>query len=192
MNKHYEVLSLIEELKKLGTLSRIVDYGPIDALRFGISRYFNSEVNEYFEDYLEKLDRAIVFFNTTDYKVNIDRYTLGELYNVTKNNTSSAEEFFKLFFESLNLITLEIIKAGIDEAYDNNAPLKGISSLRTITKIDYSSVHFDYMINIISEYYIVIANKPLSLINLFSYLKRFRLDTNFISSTVKSLEKNVI
>lgn len=192
MSKHQEVLNLIEELQKLGTLSRIVAYGPIDTLKYGISRFFNSDVNDYFEDYLEVLDKAILFYNSSAYKVNIDRYTLGELYNVTKNNSSTVEEFFLKFFETINLVTLEIIKAGIDEAYDNNAPLKGIVSLRAITKIDYNSEHFDYMSNMISQYYITVANKPFNIINLFSYLKRFRLDTNFISSTVRALEKEVV
>lgn len=194
MNKHQEVLNLIEELQKLGTLSRIVAYGPIDTLKFGLSRFFNSEVFEYFNDYLEELDKTILFFNSTDYRVNIDRYTLGELFNVTKDNTSTAEEFFIKFFETINLVTSEIIKAGIDEIYDNSNEdvLYGVNSLRTITKIDYQSEHFDYITNIITKYYIVIANKPFNIISLFSYLKRFRLDTNFISSRVKELEKEII
>lgn len=194
MNKHQEVLNLIEELQKLGTLSRIVAYGPIDTLKFGLSRFFNSEVFEYFNDYLEELDKTILFFNSTDYRVNIDRYTLGELFNITKDNTSTAEEFFIKFFETINLVTSEIIKAGIDEIYDNSNEdvLYGVNSLRTITKIDYQSEHFDYITNIITKYYIVIANKPFNIISLFSYLKRFRLDTNFISSRVKELEKEII
>lgn len=192
--KHQEVLTLISELQQLGTFSRMVSYGPVSTLALGMSRFFNSDVNDYFQNYLEELDKAILFFNDTDYKVNIDRYTLGELYNVTRNNASvdDAEDFFKIFFESLNLITLEIIKAGIDEAYDNGAALKGVSSLRSLSKINYTSESFDQITNIINKYYITIANKPLSLLNLFSYLKRYRLDTTFISNTVKALEKEVI
>lgn len=192
MSKHQEVLSLIEELRTLGTLSRMVDYGPIDTLKYGISRFLNHEVYNYFKEYLEVLDEAILFFNETPYRVNIDRYTLGELYNVTKDSTTSAESFFIKFFETVNLITLEILKAGIDEAYDNDAPLKGTNSLRAIAKINYSSESFDYMSNVITQYYITIANKPFSIINILSYLKRFRFDTAFITSTVHFLEKEVI
>jgi len=186
-------ITLIQELQKLNTIGRTFTYGPLDTLSMGLSRFFNSDVNEYFENYLEQLDKAIIFYNKSIYKVNIDRYTLGELYNITRLNTTNSETFFIKFFESLNLITLEIIKAGLDEVYDNdNSSLRGVSSLRGILKINYQSEHFDHLQNIITNYYITIANKPFNIINLVSPLKRFRLDTNFISSTVKTLETDVI
>lgn len=188
-----DVLRLINELKEYRTLGRIfVSYGPIQTLKLAISRILNNEVYHYFEGFLEDLDQAIIFYNNSRYKVNIDRYTLGELYNTTRLGSETSEEFFIKFFETLNLIVLEIIKAGIDEAYDNGAPLKGISSLRNITKMDYRSEHFDYLSNVITNYYITIANKPFNIINILSYLKRYRLNTHFISSTVIALEKDVI
>lgn len=186
-------VKLIQELQKLNMFERSFTYGPIDTLSLGLSRFFNSDVNEYFENYLDQLDKAIVFYNKSPYKVNIDRYTLGELYNSARLNTIDSETFFIKFFESLNLITLEIIKAGLDEIYDNDdSLLKGVSSLRSIIKINYQSEHFDYLQSVITNYYITIANKPFNIINLVSPLKRFRLDTNFISSTVKKLETEVV
>lgn len=186
-------VKLIQELQKLNMFERSFTYGPLDTLSLGLSRFFNSDVNEYFENYLDQLDKAIVFYNKSLYKVNIDRYTLGELYNSARLNTIDSETFFIKFFESLNLITLEIIKAGLDEIYDNDdSLLKGLSSLRSIIKINYQSEHFDYLQSIITNYYITIANKPFNIINLVSPLKRFRLDTNFISSTVKKLETEVV
>lgn len=188
-----KTLNLIQELKKYRTLGRIfVSYGPIDTLKLAISRLLNNDVYNYFEEFLEDLDKTIVFFNNSRYKVNIDRYTLGELYNTTRLDSETSEEFFIKVFDTLNLIVLEIIKAGIDEAYDNGAPLKGISSLRNITKINYRSEHFDHLSNVITNYYITIANKPFNIINILSYLKRYRLNTYFISSTVIALEKEVI
>lgn len=186
-------VKLIQELQKLNMFERSFTYGPLDTLSLGLSRFFNSDVNEYFENYLDQLDKAIVFYNKSLYKVNIDRYTLGELYNSARLNTIDSETFFIKFFESLNLITLEIIKAGLDEIYDtDDSLLKGVSSLRSIIKINYQSEHFDYLQSVITNYYITIANKPFNIINLVSPLKRFRLDTNFISSTVKKLETEVI
>lgn len=184
---------LIQELQKLNMFERSFMYGPLDTLSLGLSRFFNSEVNEYFENYLEQLDKTIIFYNKSLYKVNVDRYTLGELYNKSRLNTIDSETFFIKFFESINLITSEIIKAGLDEIYDNdNSLLKGVSSLRSIIKINYQSEHFDYLQSVITNYYITIANKPFNIINLVSPLKRFRLDTNFISSTVKNLETDII
>lgn len=194
-DKHDNVLILIEELKKIRTLGRIfVDYGPIDTLRLAISRLFNHDVNKYFENYLEVLDAAIVYYNTTTYRLNIDRYTLGELYNVTKLNSESwdGNDFFIKFFEGLNLIVLEIIKAGIDELVDNDISLENVNSLRGLTNLDYNSQHYTHLQNVITGYYITIANKPFNIINIFSYLKRFRLNTNFISSTVLQLETDVL
>lgn len=185
--------TLVEELLKIGTLGRIIDYGPFDTLKLGLSRFFNHEVNSYFEDYLEELDKTVIFFNDSPYRVNIDRYTLGELYNKTKLDTMDREKFFIEFFQALNLITLEVIKAGIDEIYDHSpAILKGVNSLRSINRLNYESEHFDYLQNIITKYYITVANKPFSLINIISPLKRFRLDTAFISTAVKELETEVI
>jgi hypothetical protein len=194
MNKHNQVLYLIEELQKLSTLGRIVTYGPIDTLKAAMSRLVNNDVYNYFQIYFESLDAAITYFNSTNYKVNIDKYALGELFNTIKLNkdVKNPNVFFIKFFENLNLIVSEIIKSGIDELFDNKVMIQHVNSLRGLAKIDYDSEGYKYLQNVILGYYDVIANKPFNVIHLFSGLKRFRLDTTFISSNVQNLELSII
>ena len=192
--KHYEVLALLQELQQYGTIERVFTYGILDTLFLALSRISNREVEEYFRNYLEILDEAIVYFNNNGYKVNVKREDLGELYNssIMKANDGQAEEFFIAFFDGLNTLVLETLKAGIDYCYDNNIDLRGANSLRKLSSLNNNSQFYNHMKLIVSGYYTVVANKPQNIISLFSYLKRFRITTDMITKSVNSLESDVV
>lgn len=195
--KHYEVLTLLQELQQYGTIERIFTYGILDTLFLALSRISNREVEEYFRNYLETLDEVIVYFNNNGYKVNVKREDLGELYNSSRLKIKdvtdqTAEEFFVNFFDGLNVLVLETLKAGIDYCYDNNINLKGTNSLRKLSSLNVNNQFYNYIKLIVNGYYDTIANKPQNIINLFSYLKRFRITTDMISKNVNSLEAEIV
>ena len=193
--KHYEVLALLQELQQYGTIERVFTYGILDTLFLALSRISNREVEEYFRNYLETLDEAVVYFNNNGYKVNVKREDLGELYNSSRMKAPPdgyAEEFFTAFFDGLNVLVLETLKAGIDYCYDNDINLKGTNSLRKLGSLNINDQFYNYIKSIINGYYDVIANKPQNIISLFSYLKRFRITTDMITKSVGSLETEIV
>lgn len=191
--KHYEVLALLQELQQYGTIERVFTYGILDTLFLALSRIANRDVEEYFKNYLETLDEAVIYFNNNGYKVNVKREDLGELYNSSRMKVDGqAEDFFIAFFDGLNSLVLETLKAGIDYCYDNDINLKGANSLRRLSSLNNNSQFYNHIKLIIDGYYDTIANKPQNIISLFSYLKRFRITTDMITKSVNSLETEVI
>lgn len=195
--KHYEVLALLQELQQYGTIERVFTYGILDTLFLALSRIANRDVEEYFRNYLETLDEAIVYFNNNGYKINVKREDLGELYNSSRMKIKditdqTAEEFFINFFDGLNVLVLETLKSGIDYFYDNNINLKGVNSLRRLTQLNDNTPFYNHVKLVINGYYDIIANKPQNVISLFSYLKRFRITTDMITKSATSLEEDVI
>jgi hypothetical protein len=126
-------------------MDRVNAYGLFKTIRLSLSRWINDDVVIYFDNYLEKLDKAILQFNKTEYKIFVNRTVLGELYNLTRLNSSSPNvtknnTFFVQFFNILNEVTFEIIKAGIDEIYDTDPNiLKSGSTLKSLQRISYET-----------------------------------------------------
>ena len=102
------------------------------------------------------------------------------------------QEFFTAFFDGLNVLVLETLKAGIDYCYDNDINLKGTNSLRKLSSLNNTSQFYNYMKLVVDGYYDVVANKPQNVISLFSYLKRFRITTDMITKSVGSLETEIV
>lgn len=191
--KHQEVLNLIQELQQLGTLKRIATYGMFNTLYLAISRWIHEDVVVYFENYLEKLDNAILVFNKTEYKIFINRAMLGEIYNLSRWNAevspSSREKdkFFNQLFALLNEANLEIIKAGVDEIYDNDPNLLGRgSTLKSLVKLNYNSDLYYIIKDLIISYSSLVMNDELNKLQLV------RDSTTFMRDTLTTLDSQVV
>lgn len=191
--KHQEVLNLIQELQQLGTLKRIATYGMFGTLYLAVSRWVHEDVVVYFENYLEKLDNAILVFNKTEYKIYINRAILGEIYNLTRIHADTSpssrekEKFFIQFFALLNEANLEIIKAGIDEIYDTDPNLLGRgSTLKSLVRLNYNSDLYHIIKDLIISYSSLVMNDELNKLQLV------RDSTTFMRDTLTTLDSQVV
>jgi hypothetical protein len=191
MTKHQLVLNLIQELQQLSTMDRVNAYGLFKTIRLALSRWINDDVVIYFDSYLEKLDKTILQFNKTEYKIFVNRTVLGELYNLTRLTSSSPNvtknnTFFDQFFSILNEVTFEIVKAGIDEIYDTDPNiLRSGSTLKSLQKLSYET-NLSYLLkDILVSYSSLVMNDELK------NLQFIRDNTTFMRDTLGSLDQRV-
>lgn len=186
--------TLLFELETLNTIQRVFTYGPIKTIGLAISRVFNKEVYQVFESFLSKLDDTVIYINTnSEYKVNINRKDIGEVLNKSNiSDNGNASEFFGNVMTSINTIILGVIKTNIDEMYENNFSIKTISSIQSFINSKYSSDINKQTKTLLKDYLKLLEEKPHSAISLFSYLKRYYIDTAFINKYINQLEQDMI
>lgn len=188
MTKHQEVLKLIEELQTLTTFRRILTYGTLGTLKLALSRWIHDDVVIFFENYLEKLDNAVLEFNKTDHKVFVNRTTIGEMYNLTRIHTSSPTSsnnafFYETIFHIINEVLLNIVKNIIDIIYDEDSTLlKPGYTLKSLAKLNYSDHLFMITKDLIVSYYALVTTEELK------SLQYIRDNTDFMKTIILELE----
>lgn len=186
------IISLIEEIEKFSTLERMFKYGPIKTLALALNRFFNHQVYLYFEKFLVTLDEAIEYSDNNGYPVNINRVDIGELYNISRIKSENPQQFLDIYFKSLNVFLKELAKSTINEMTDNDFDLKNVSSISNFTNLKYTSTLYAYTSTLLKDYLDLLKNKPTSWVSLLSDLKRVRVSSKFISTTIYDLEKEIV
>lgn len=179
---------IIEELQQMGTVERIFRYNPINTLALAVRRVLDHEIYNYFNDFLTKLDDAIMYYNTTQYKIPINRIDIGELYNTSTLASANAAGFFEVFFSSVNSLFSELLKSAVDEAMNNGLSLTNVNSTITFANLNHNSEHFKLVKQLILDYQKLLLNKPINVISLISSLKRYRVTTGFNITVMNDLD----
>ena len=178
-----ENLQLLEELEKLGTGGRVLRYGPINTFFLMLSRGLHGNVNKHVIDFLEKIDKVIINFESSGYRIRINKTDLGEVYNRSRTyprenyKTASKEEkedifnnekfwytnegFFKSVIKNINVFMREILNTSVDYMYDNDiSNLQNIASLNSFINIKTNDNKIKEVQSLINEYSDFIVDMP--------------------------------
>lgn len=190
-----EVNNLIYELEDFSTIERIFRYGPIRTLGLFIYRTLNYEVLEYYTPFLEKIDNAIEYFDSTDYKASkyINKVDLGEIFNKSKIDEKSEDNMsiLKNFFFGINSILSSLFKCYSDELVDNKIRLTNVTTVASLLSIKTNLESKKILVDILNLYINVLSKKPTSAINIISNLKRRYINSRFIDEVMSDLDKKV-
>ncbi len=205
----HNVYHLIQEVQQWSTLERIFRYGIGSTLGLAIFRGFNSDVLNYFRPLLEKIDETVQYFDKTEFPASryINRADIGELYNISKTQLHSDDNIIRtflsniegdedqrmlaMFFFNTNELIALLFRCYIDELVQNNVQINGITSVSSLLSANYNSKSKQVLQNLIDEYTNALSNKPTSVINVFSSLKREYLTSKFISMMFLDLDQKV-
>lgn len=194
-----DIDNLIQEVEEFSTIERIFRYGPIKTFGLWIWRVFNMEILDYFEPLLNKIEDAVNYFDTTDFKASkyINKVDLGELMNMSKLQIDDMDNsdrlvMFRSIFTNLNKIIVNLLKAYIDQLMSDNISLNGITSINSLLALKNNDPKSKDLLQDISDTYsILLTKKPTSALNIISELKRRYLDSKFINEITSDLDKNI-
>lgn len=151
---------LIEELEKLNTLSRIFRYGPLSIFILSIHRLIDRKLNNYIIDYLETVDVIIIDFQKIGYKINIQRYELGETFNRSYIERSNNSDIYENIFNFISSLIEQVIRVFVDYAHDNDIDLAYVNSTNSLRKLKSSNTLIINSMNVITTYPIFLSEIP--------------------------------